>query len=658
MSSPLHELVTALAAPWVVLSPRSGQLTGSGAEGVYARDRRILSRLTVTVDGHEPLPVHVDEQDAATHQYVAMLEGLGDTRHDPTVMLYRTRTVDSEGMTERITLVNRSRAAVDCRLDVALGTDLAGTAAVRSGAAASLPQLAPLPDGPERTRWENDDTRVVVTADPGVSATPHVEPGEEFSITLRVTADFPKSNTGFSIEPPAERAPYDVSVRCDDKRVARWLDRSLDDVRALQLAADDDRYLGAGPPWYLTLFGRDSLISSGMMISVDPTLAAGTLRALAARQGTKVDAGSAEQPGKIPHELRAEVADHGGGLVLPPVYYGTHDATQLWVMTLHKAWRWGMPADEVRDLLPNLRRALAWMKEYADPDGDGFLEYIDESGHGLANQGWKDSNDAVQWPDGTLAVAPIALCEVQGYAYAAAIKGAELLEAHGESGDEWRAWAAALQERFRAAFWVDGYPAIALDGAKNPVIGRASNMGHLLGTGLLDADEEQTVAEVLAGADLNSGFGLRTLSTAMTRFNPLGYHTGSVWPHDTAMTVQGLFASGQSEVASSYVEGLVRAAEAFGYRLPELYGGRGTSEESTPTPYPLSCRPQAWAAASAVAVLVAALGIEPDVPGGTLAVNPAESVPWDKLELDGLLVGGERLSVRWEGGEATVVRGQ
>jgi len=658
MSSPLHELVTALAAPWVVLSPRSGQLTGSGAEGVYARDRRILSRLTVTVDGHEPLPVHVDEQDAATHQYVAMLEGLGDTRHDPTVMLYRTRTVDSEGMTERITLVNRSRAAVDCRLDVALGTDLAGTAAVRSGAAASLPQLAPLPDGPERTRWENDDTRVVVTADPGVSATPHVEPGEEFSITLRVTADFPKSNTGFSIEPPAERAPYDVSVRCDDKRVGRWLDRSLDDVRALQLAADDDRYLGAGPPWYLTLFGRDSLISSGMMIPVDPTLAAGTLRALAARQGTKVDAGSAEQPGKIPHELRAEVADHGGGLVLPPVYYGTHDATQLWVMTLHKAWRWGMPADEVRDLLPNLRRALAWMKEYADPDGDGFLEYIDESGHGLANQGWKDSNDAVQWPDGTLAVAPIALCEVQGYAYAAAIKGAELLEAHGESGDEWRAWAAALQERFRAAFWVDGYPAIALDGAKNPVIGRASNMGHLLGTGLLDADEEQTVAEVLAGADLNSGFGLRTLSTAMTRFNPLGYHTGSVWPHDTAMTVQGLFASGQSEVASSYVEGLVRAAEAFGYRLPELYGGRGTSEESTPTPYPLSCRPQAWAAASAVAVLVAALGIEPDVPGGTLAVNPAESVPWDKLELDGLLVGGERLSVRWEGGEATVVRGQ
>jgi glycogen debranching enzyme len=654
--SHLHELVTALAAPWVVLSPRSGQLSGSGAEGVYARDRRILSRLSVTVDGREPVPVQVDERDAATHQYVATVEGLGDTRHDPTVMLYRTRTVRSDGLTEHITLVNRSRSAIECRVDVALGTDLAGTAAVRSGAAASLPQLAPLPDGPGRTRWESDDTRVIVTADPGVSATPRVEPGEEFTLTLHVSADFPKSATGFSIEPPAERAPYDVTVRCDDKRVERWLERSLDDIRALQLAAGDDRYLGAGPPWYLTLFGRDSLISSGMLIPVDPTLAAGTLRALAARQGTKVDPDSAEQPGKIPHELRAEVADHGGGLVLPPVYYGTHDATQLWISTLHKAWRWGMPADEVRDLLPNLERALSWMKEYADPDDDGFLEYVDESGHGLANQGWKDSADAVQWPDGTLAAAPIALCEVQGYAYAAAVHGAELLEAHGLPGDEWRTWAAALQERFRETFWIDGYPAIALDGAKNPVAGRASNMGHLLGTGLLDADEEQTVADVLAGADLDSGFGLRTLSTAMTRFNPLGYHTGSVWPHDTAMTVQGLFATGQADVASSYVEGLLRAAEAFGYRLPELYGGRGTGEESTPTPYPLSCRPQAWAAASAVAVVVAALGIEPDVPGGTLTINPATTAPWRTLEIDGLRVGDETLSVRLQDGEATLVR--
>ncbi len=653
----LHELVTALAAPWVVLSPRSGQLTGTGAEGIYARDRRILSRFSITIDGRVPIPVHADERSASAHEYVAIVEGLGDANlHDPTVMLYRRREVDSEGVTERITLVNSSRVPVECRIDVALGTDLAGTAAVRSGAAEDSPELSPAYDGPSRLHWDNSGTRVSVRLEPGVTATPRIGPGDEFTLTARITAEFPQSTTGFSIEPPARRSSYELAIDCDDKRVERWVNRSLDDVLALQLAAGDDRYLGAGPPWYLTLFGRDSLISSGMLIPVDPELAAGTLRALAAWQGTKVDPESAEQPGKISHELRAEVADHGGGMVLPATYYGTHDATQLWITTLHKAWRWGMPADQVRDLLPNLRRALTWVKEYGDPDGDGFLEYIDESGHGLANQGWKDSADAVQWPDGTLAVAPIALCEVQGYAYAAAVKGAELLEAHGESGDEWREWAAALQERFRSAFWVDGYPAIALDGAKNPVAGRTSNMGHLLDTGLLDADEEQTVADVLAGADLDSGLGLRTLSTAMTRFNPLGYHTGSVWPHDTAMAIQGLYATGHAAVATSYAEGLIRAAESFGYRLPELYGGRGTTHESTPTPYPLSCRPQAWAAASAIAVIVAALGIEPDVPGQTITITPAESLPWKRLELRGLRLGDEVLSVRLEDGELTVLQ--
>jgi glycogen debranching enzyme len=242
------------------------------------------------------------------------------------------------------------------------------------------------------------------------------------------------------------------------------------------------------------------------------------------------------------------------------------------------------------------------------------------------------------------------------------MKGAELLDALGADGAaRWRDWAAALKAKFRSSFWVDGYPAIALDGAKNPVAGPASNLGHLLGTGLLDPDEERRVVEVLSSADLNSGFGLRTLSTAMTRFNPLGYHTGSVWPHDTAMAVEGLYAAARSAgtpsaTATSYVEGLLRAAESFDYRLPELYGGRGLAEETTPTPYPLSCRPQAWAAASAVAVLVAALGISPDVTNGTLTVIPADQLPWRRLTLNGLTIGGESLSVQWKDGAIAVVK--
>ena len=670
----LHDLVTAVAAPWVVLSPRSGQLTGTGAEGVYARDRRILSRIEVTVDGRPPLPVQTDEPAASTTRYVAVLEGLGDPGHDPTVTLHRTREVDGDGLTERITVANRSRTTVECALEVALGTDLAGTAAVRSEAAADLPGLVPTHDQ-EGTHWDDGSgTRVNVLSTPApeeISAHEghalhawhlKVEPGTETTVVLRVSADFPKAH-GFRIEPPLDRQSYgEISLESDDSRLGRWVRRSLDDVAGLQLAADhSERYLGAGPPWYLTLFGRDSLISSGMLIPVDPGLAAGTLRALAARQGTKLDPDSAEQPGKIPHELRAEVADHGGGLVLPPVYYGTHDATPLWITTLHKAWRWGMPSDDVRELMPALQGALAWIRDYADPDGDGFLEYIDESGHGLANQGWKDSPDAVQWPDGTLATAPIALCEVQGYAFAAAVAGAELLTAFElEGADFWLDWAAALKERFRAAFWVTdrelgSYPAIALDGSKKPVPAPASNMGHLLGTGILDQAEEAAVAAVLGSPELDSGFGLRTLSKAMTRFNPLGYHTGSVWPHDTAIAVQGLYAAGQAATATKYARELIDAAEAFEYRLPELYGGRGVAEELKPTPYPLSCRPQAWAAASAVAVLVAALGIDPHVPNGTLAITPAEPFPWRRLELRGLKLGGEALSLQVSEGEVSVL---
>ncbi|WP_020388285.1 glycogen debranching N-terminal domain-containing protein [Kribbella catacumbae] len=656
----LHDLVTTLAAPWVVLSPRSGQLTGTGAEGVYARDRRILSRLEVTVDGRRPTPVQVDEPATGTTRYRAVLEGLGDADgHDPTVTLRRTRQVDGDGVTEQLTFVNRSHGTVECELTVALGTDLAGTAAVRSGAAADLPALDSIA-GADGLHWEDGSgTRVSVAFDPAPDLNQSwrlkVEPGQDATVTLRLTASFPPAD-GFSIEPPAARPVYDgVELECDDRRVERWVRRSLDDLAGLQLSADGgERYLGAGPPWYLTLFGRDSLISAGMVIPVDPELAAGTLRALARHQGTRVDPSSAEQPGKIPHELRSEVADHGGGLVLPAAYYGTHDATQLWITTLHKAWRWGMPADEVRALLPNLQRALTWLRDFADPDGDGFLEYIDESGHGLANQGWKDSRDAVQWPDGTLAEAPIALCEVQGYAYAAAVAGAELLDAFDlADGDGWRQWAAHLRERFRESFWVDGYPAIALDGSKRPVAGPASNMGHLLGTGILDESEEAAVARRLASADLDSGFGLRTLSKAMIRFNPLGYHTGSVWPHDTAMTVQGLYAAGQSATATSYVRGLVDAAEAFDYRLPELYGGEGAEQENRPTPYPLSCRPQAWAVASAIAVVIASLGIEPNVPAGTLDITPAADLPWQRLRIDGLRVGETMLSVQWADGQLT-----
>ncbi|WP_328994285.1 amylo-alpha-16-glucosidase [Kribbella sp. NBC_01245] len=683
----LHELVVTLAAPWVVLSPRSGQLTGTGAEGVFVADHRILSVARLSVGGEAPVPVHLDEYDGGSVRYDAVVPGLGDPGHDLTVTVGRDRELSVKGMRESIEVVNRSTEEIEYDLIVALGTDLAGTAMVRSGAAAEL-ALCPVETDGNTLTWRGDGVEVTVTLDPapavlivlpdGVTEARwqcRTPVGESTTIGYHVGLTV-EPGEGFAIAPPASRPTYNgqpdgVSVECDDSRVGRWVERSLDDVAGLMLSAGEDRYLGAGPPWYLTLFGRDSLISASMLVAVDPGLAAGTLRVLARWQGSRHDADAAEQPGKIPHELREAVADHGSGLVLPAAYYGTHDATPLWITTLHKAWRWGMPAAEVEALLPTVEKALAWIRDEADPDGDGFLEYIDTSGHGLANQGWKDSVDAVQWPDGTLAEAPIALSEVQAYAYAAALAGADLLTAFAEPaeerpGDEWRDWAASLKERFREAFWVEGYPAIALDAHKRPVAGAASNMGHLLGTGLLDPHEEAAVAHRLSQPDLDSGYGLRTLSNNATRFNPLGYHTGSVWPHDTAIAITGLYAAantnastetptaaGYADVARSFVTGLTKAAESFGYRLPELYDGLGG--ERTPTPYPLACRPQAWAAASAIAVVVAALGIEPDVPAGVLRITPADPFPWRRLELHGLRIGDERLSLRVDDGQLTIL---
>ncbi len=678
----LHDLVVSLAAPWVALSPPSGQLGGGGAQGVFARDRRVLSRCEVYIDGRPPVPLSAGEPTAAGAEFTAVLDWLAGGALDPVVTLRRRREVTSDGLTERITIANRSGDPVRCELTLRLAADLAGTAQVRSGAVSSEP-LVPVRDGagltwsagaatasvvldPEPQRWEGDGGAVWDCL---------VPPRGEASVELRLTASVVTSG-GFRIEPPARRPdlPGVVTVECADSRVERWLRRSLADVAALQLAdpdVPDDRYLGAGPPWYLTLFGRDSLISATMLLAADPDLAAGTLRALARRQGSAVDPETAEQPGKIAHELRATVADHGGGLVLPPCYYGTHDATLLWLTTLQRAWRWGMPPAEVEALIPSVYAALDWLRDSFDTDGDGFGEYADESGHGLANQGWKDSPDAVQWPDGTLATGPIALAEVQGYAYAAARAGAALLDAFDPSAascptsraarspDEWRGWAEGLKARFREAFWVDdadgGYPAIALDGAKRPVAGPASNMGHLPASGILDPYDAGLVAARLASPELDSGFGLRTLSTNVQGFNPLGYHTGTVWPHDTALAIEGLARTGHTGVATSYTEGLLRAAEAFGYRLPELYGGLGRGAEVVPTPYPLACRPQAWAAAAPVSILTALLGIAPGVPGGVLRIAPVRPFPWRRLEVRGLRLAGERLSVRVEDGRTTVL---
>ena len=279
-----------------------------------------------------------------------------------------------------------------------------------------------------------------------------------------------------------------------------------------------------------------------------------------------------------------------------------------------------------------------------DQAGDGFIRYVDTTGEGLSNQGWKDSRDSIQWADGSLAEPPIALSEVQAYAYQAAMLGADLLDDFGRPGAQtWRTWAAELAERFRASFWVedeDGrFPAVALDAHGAAVDSVASNMGHLLGTGLLDEEEAALVARRLVSPGLSSGFGLRTLTAASPRFSPLSYHGGSVWPHDTAIAICGLAREGFAAEAGTLFRGLVRAAPSFDFRLPELYGGDDAGRVTSPMPYPRACRPQAWAAAAPLAALVALLGIEVDVPRGRVSARPMLPQALLPLSLSGLRLG-------------------
>jgi glycogen debranching enzyme len=463
---------------------------------------------------------------------------------------------------------------------------------------------------------------------------------------------------GAAIQPP--RGPREWSrpaVDAGDRRMSRLIEASLDDLEALRLTDGGDPFLAAGVPWFLTLFGRDSIWAARMLLPLGTELAAGTLRVLARRQGARVDTATGEAPGKIMHELRRHPFGlPRQGLHLPPVYYGTVDATPLWISLLHDAWRWGMPAADVAALLPHAEAALGWLDRYADPDGDGFLEYIDETGTGLANQGWKDSSDAVRFADGRRAQPPIALVEVQGYAYRAALDAAALLDAFDRpGGDRWREYAAALADRFRVRFWVDGgYPAMALDREKRRVESLTSNIGHLLGTGMLSPDEERAVATALATDAMSGGYGLRTMSARDGAFSPMSYHCGSIWTQDTAIVAAGLSRAGFGAAARTLIDGLLAAAEAFGYRMPELHAGDARSELARPLPYPAACRPQAWSAAAAILLLQAALGLEPDVPAGRVRLRPLAGMP---LDVRGLRIAGRPVHVRVDAGGAARIEG-
>jgi glycogen debranching enzyme len=654
----LHDLEIAAHGNLTCVADRSGDLDSPGT-GLFVDDRRVLTRWSLTADGERPVRVSAHSSGATT-RVMSVARNLGDEGPDPTIEVHRDRFLVDGGLREELAVASRWDRPVRCRLRLEAAGDGAELRSVKGGW--SPQSLLVVTAEGDTLAWRDarHETRVQLSgahaevAEDGVGALvwdADVPPGGRTcwvaEVTVTRTAD-----TDFDATPGGHLVDWgDVRARATDRRLDLVVEHAFADLTELVLADPDsptDPFAAAGTPWYLTLFGRDSLWAARLTVPFGTDLAAGTLRTLARRQGRVDDPATEEQPGKILHEVRVAPVGAPVAGALPPLYYGTVDATPLWIGLLHEAWLWGLAESVLRELRPHLDAALGWIRRAAEDGGDGFLRYVDATGTGLSNQGWKDSGDAMRRRNGSIAPAPIALVETQAYAVAAATGAAELLEeVFGEPGEELRDWARALADRVRERFWVsddDGpYLAMALDAHGDPVDGVGSNMGHVLGTGTLTPEESHRVAERLSGSDLLGPFGVGTLGRANPAYNPIGYHTGSVWTHDTAISALGLVHDGHAVAGAGLLRALVDAATHFDYRFPELFGG--TAESGIPIPYPASCRPQAWSAASAGALMTACLGLRADAPRDRLVIQPLRPSPFGDLSIRGLRVRGEAVEI-------------
>ncbi len=662
--------VTLVEGTSFCLCDMSGDMGPGAPQGLFFRDTRILSTWQLRIDDDliEPLTVIEDRSYHASF--------LGRARPRPgqtesTLLVERNRFIGS-GMREDLVLSNLSGEPAACTVTIRAVADFADLFDVKSGRVRRRGELdVELGDGSLTLtrRWRGRSRGVHIRADGGATSSaqqmvfrPVIPAHGAWRTTVQVTPQIdgvespPAYPSGLPLEKadPFQRATTWLrsapQLSTDNAALPATLDRSLRDLGELRIFdpdAPDQVAVAAGAPWYMALFGRDSLITSYMALAVDPGLALGALETLARYQGERTDPVSEEQPGRIAHELRfgieASLVPRGN------VYYGTVDAAPLFVVLLGELHRWGVFPDEVRRLQANADRALEWIDVYGDRDGDGFVEYQRSTDRGLTNQGWKDSGDGVTFADGRIAQPPIALCEVQGYVYAAYLARALLAEDLGQPADatSWRDRAARLKRAFNEQFWLPdrGWYALGLDRDMRPIDALASNVGHCLWAGIVDEDKAEAVAERLLSPEMFSGWGVRTLATGMAAYNPMSYHNGSVWPHDNGIIVGGLMRYGFVEPAQRVALGILDAAAAFGHRLPELMCGFDRAVYPLPVPYPTACAPQAWASATPFYLLRALIRAEPCIPRGILALDPALPDELGSLEVRGVSLGNTRLTL-------------
>jgi len=662
---------------------------GGETTGFFAEDTRFLSWLRLTINGERPLLLSSDRVEYFSAAFYLRNPLAGGLPQD-SLLIVRERFIGA-GMQERIIIRNESMESLSFEVALEFEADFADIFTVKDRDFWLGDPLSarPLPSANQPV-WEDEHAQFVfVDTDEGSNARTQVilsQPGEidgtrtsyrvdaEPRSSWELVVDVVHASDGDGVAPRQAERRFGSELAHVRDSLAAWqlrvpqlrasweplqhsFGQSVSDLASLRMRSEDGgigKLPAAGCPWFMTVFGRDTVIACLQTLLFGPELARTALEALARLQAREDDASIDAEPGKIVHEVR-----HGkSARVWFPAYYGTVDATPLFLILLSEVWRWTADTPLVTALQEPALRALEWIDRYGDRDGDGFVEYERRSERGLENQSWKDSGDSQRFADGSLARTPIAPCEVQGYVYDAKLRMAELARA------VWRDRALAerlvteaedLRRRFNESFWVTergGYYALALDGDKRPVDSLCSNVGHLLWSGIVPDERVDPIVDALMGDALWSGWGVRTMSTGDAGYNPLSYHNGTVWPHDNSLVAWGLARYRRWPEAYRIVQRMIGAATHFGYQLPEVFAGMRRSDTPFPIAYPTAARPQAWAAGTPVLLLQILLGLEPDPRRNALVTAAPDELPtWaGSIRLAGVRAFDRLWDVRlWEG---------
>lgn len=651
------------------------QTTGMGEQGLFFQDTRHLSELMLNLWGTRPLLLS-SRVETNNFLFTGDLANLDVSRNNEVVIprgtlhVLRARFLWKSTCYEEFTFVNHGLSELHVPLDMSFEADFADIFEVRGMHRKQRGTVLP----PE---VKKDSIRLAYKGLDGVlrqtliswdSAPSHatdrelryelsLKPKERANFCFSVSCDADKAHNPASYA-RAKSAGHDElgklgaefpEISSSNSRFNDWISRSVADLQMMIVGNPECNYPYAGVPWFGTVFGRDGIITALQSLWLNPAIARGVLKCLASTQADKVDGDIEAEPGKILHEMR-----HGEMAALGEVpfgrYYGSVDATPLFIMLAGAYYERTADAKLIQELWPNIERALCWIDEFGDADHDGFVEYRQRGPKGLVQQGWKDSNDSIFHADGCIAEAPIALCEVQGYTYAAKLAAARLSRIAGaDKKADLEVKAENLRVKFEEHFWCDEISsyALALDGHKRPCRVRTSNAGHCLYTGIASPEHAKRVAETLFQPESFNGWGVRTVASGEKRYNPLSYHDGSIWPHDNSLIAAGLAKYGFKHLAGKILMSLLDiSTQVELHRLPELFCGVDRREGEGPTLYPVACSPQAWAAAAPFLILQACLGVSISAERKRISFDDPylpEGIP--NLEIKNLRCGGIRVDL-------------